>query len=70
MNEMLIKNIIQYKLTATRKIINKLPADLSDEAKNLGRIVLESLNENFQEIKNQPENKIKSKNVINNIKID
>jgi hypothetical protein len=70
MNEELVKKIIQYKLQAASKIVNRLPADMSNEMKDLGRIILDSLNEGFQEIKKLPENKMKSKNVISNIRIE
>ncbi len=70
MNEAMIKNIIDYKLSAARKLMSKLPPKVSEPLKDLGKIVLESINESSKEIKNQPAGKAKQTNELNNIKID
>ncbi|QCX33124.1 hypothetical protein FDN13_05090 [Caloramator sp. E03] len=68
MNEKLIKKIIDYKLSAADTIINNLPSGVSKELRDLGRIILESLNENAQKIKEKPAGKSKDK--LNNITIE
>lgn len=70
MNEALIKNIIKYKLTTADKILNQLPQEMSDNLRNLSKIILESINESSQEIKDEPVNKRKSKNGLENIEIE
>ncbi|SKA77865.1 hypothetical protein SAMN05443428_10275 [Caloramator quimbayensis] len=68
MNETLIKKFIGYKLSTADKIINYLPLEVSKELRDLGRIILESLNENAQKIKEKPS--VKSKDKLNNITIE
>jgi hypothetical protein len=70
MNEMLIKNLIKYKLNIVESIIDTLPEKMSEDAKNLGKIILEGVNESFQEIKEQPVKKPKSEVKLENITID
>lgn len=70
MNEALIKNIVQLKLTAAGKILDHLPSETSDSLKKLGKIILESINESSPITKNGPVNKAKSGDKINSIKID
>ncbi|MBL4934486.1 hypothetical protein JK636_01790 [Clostridium sp. YIM B02515] len=70
MNEALIKNIIKYKLTKADKILNQLPQEMSDNLRNLSKIVLKSINESSQEIKDEPVNKSKEKDGLKNIGIE
>lgn len=49
MNEMLIKKVIQYKLNLANTVVEMLPTTVADEVKNLRRLILESMNEAFQE---------------------
>lgn len=70
MNEALIKNVIQLKLTAAGKILDQLPSEMSDSLKNLGKIILEGINESSQKTKNRPVNKNKSEDKLNSIKIE
>lgn len=70
MNETLVKSIIQYKLAAIEKILDKLPPEISSNLKNLGSIILESIKEGPQKIKDQPVKAVKSKEKVNNIKIE
>ena len=70
MNEELIKDIIKYKLTAANKILNHFPKKLSDNIKTAGRIILKEINESSQEIKDQPVNRSKSTDKVNNIDIE
>ena len=70
MNEALIKSIVQYKLATIEKILDKLPPEISSNLKNLGSIILESIKEGSQKIKDQPVKAVKSKEKVNNIKIE
>lgn len=70
MNEALIKSIVQYKLATIEKILNKLPPEISSNLKNLGSIILVSIKEGSQKIKDQPLKAVKSKEKVNNIKIE
>lgn len=49
MNEVLIKKVIQYKLNVINTVVELLPANVADEVKNIRAIILESVNEAFQE---------------------
>lgn len=70
MNELLIKNIIKYKLAAAGKILEQLPPELSGNLKNLSKIVLETIRENLLETKAPSVNNTKSTTKLNNIKIE
>lgn len=70
MNEELIKNIIKYKLTKADKILNQLPEEMSDNLRNLSKIILKSINESSQEIKDEPVKKREAKNGLKNIEIE
>lgn len=70
MNEELIKNIIKYKLTKADKILNRLPEEMSDNLRNLSKIILKSINESSQEIKDEPVKKRETKNGLKNIEIE
>ena len=59
MNETLVKNIVKYKLNAAEKLLDCLPSEISNSLKDLGRLMLKSINENSQELKEQPINKTK-----------
>lgn len=70
MNEALIKNIIKYKLTTADRILNQLPQEMSNNLRNLSKIVLKSINESSQEIKNEPVKKREAKSGLKNIEIE
>ena len=70
MNEALIRSIIKYKLNIADSIINSLPTKISEDVKNLSKIVLESVNEGFEEIKKQSFEKPKSENKLKNVSIE
>lgn len=70
MNEILIKNIVKYKLTTAEKILNQLPQEISNNLRNLSNTILKSIIESSQEIKNEPINKRESKDGLKNIKIE
>ncbi|KJS84741.1 MAG: hypothetical protein JM58_10500 [Peptococcaceae bacterium BICA1-8] len=70
MNETLIKEIIKYKLNVAGTIIDHLPTIMSEEIKNLGRAVLEGVNESSQEIKEQQSKKAKSADKLENVPIE
>lgn len=70
MNEAFIKNIIQLKLTAAGKILDQLPPKMSDNLKNLGKTILDGINESSQKTKDQSISKSKSTDKLNNINIE
>lgn len=70
MNEELVKTIVQYKLNFAEKILEKLTPEVSNNLRNLGKIILESVNESSQNIKDNSECKKKSTDILNNIKIE
>ncbi|GIM30007.1 hypothetical protein CPJCM30710_26730 [Clostridium polyendosporum] len=70
MNEKLIKKFIKYKLSVVGKIVDRLPLKMSKELKNLGLIIIESINESSQKTKERPASKLKSSDKLNNITIE
>lgn len=58
MDEELIRKLVKWKLDATDKLIDRLPARLSIEIKQFGRIFLESMTERAQEKNEQPANQL------------
>ncbi|MDF2597153.1 MAG: hypothetical protein K0R69_3494 [Clostridia bacterium] len=70
MNEALIKDLIKCKLNIVDSIINSLPEKVSEDVKNLGRIVLESVNDSCEEIKKQPLMKLKTENKLQSVPIE
>ena len=70
MNETKLKNLIKYKMNVVESIIDGLPAKMSEDVKNLSRIILEGVNESFQEQKEQPAAKSKSKDKLENVTIE
>ncbi len=70
MNETLIKELVKYKLRAATAIVDHLPPELSGEIKELGRVLLESINEGFQEIKNHPSQESKPAKKLDDIPIE
>ncbi|KUO70203.1 MAG: hypothetical protein APF77_23275 [Clostridia bacterium BRH_c25] len=70
MNEVFIKEIIKYKLHTANTIIGQLPPELSEEIRKIGKVILESLNEGFQDIKDQPAKKAKPSDKLNNVSIE
>jgi hypothetical protein len=70
MNELLVRNLIRYKLNAAEAIVERLPLEISKEIKALGRVILESLNEGSQEMKKQPDKETKPSNNLKNVIIE
>ncbi|MGE5630900.1 MAG: hypothetical protein ACM3TR_07360 [Caulobacteraceae bacterium] len=70
MNEALIKKVIKYKMDIAGEIVDCLPLKVSEEIKNLGRIVIEGLNESFQEMKEQPPKKSGKPDKLNKVTIE
>jgi hypothetical protein len=70
MNEILIKNLVKYKLNVADSIINCLPAKMSEDLKSLDKIILDSANESLQDIKEQPVKKTKPENKLQNVEIE
>lgn len=68
MNEILIKELIKYKLKVVNTTIDYLPAEISEGLRNLGRIILESVNENSRET--QTGKKTKDSNKLDNVPIE
>jgi len=57
-------------MNVVESIIDGLPAKMSEDVKNLSRIILEGVNESLQEQKKKPVSKSKSKDKLENITID
>jgi hypothetical protein len=70
MNEILLKKIIKLKLNTAETVINQLPPEISKGFKEFGRIIFECVNEGFQETTENPSEKSKSSNKLNNISIE
>jgi hypothetical protein len=70
MNEVLIKNLIKYKMNVADSVINSLPAKMSEDLKSLRKIILDSVNESYQDIKDQPVKKSKPENKLQNVEIE
>jgi hypothetical protein len=70
MNELLVRNLIRYKLNAAEAIVERLPLEISEEIEALGRVILECLNEGSQEMKKQPDKKSKPLDNIKNVIIE
>ena len=70
MNEALIKELIKHKLNAADIIVNSLPTQISEEIKNLGRVILDSVNESCNEMKEKPTQKSKGSDKLDNIPIE
>ncbi len=70
MNETLIKHLVKYKLKAAGAIISHLPPKLSGEIMDLGRMILEGINECSQELKEQPSQESKPSDQLDNILIE
>lgn len=70
MNEALIRELLKYKLNAADIIINSLPSKISGEIKNLGRVILESVNEGLNEMKEQPASEAKRSDKLDNVPIE
>lgn len=70
MNELLVRNLIRYKLNAAEAIVERLPLEISEEIEALGRVFLESLNEGSQEMKKQPDKKSKPLDNLKNVIIE
>ena len=58
MNEERIRKLVIWKLDATDKLIDRLPARLSIEIKQFGRIILESMTERGLEKNEQSANQL------------
>ncbi len=69
MNEDLIRNIVKCKLWAAEKLMDHLPQEMSDSLRDLGRLILESINENCRELKGEPTDKARPEG-LNSIKIE
>lgn len=70
MNEALVKKVIQYKLNIAGSLIELLPSKVSDEVKSLGKVIMESMNENFQDKTKAHDQPTKSTEGINSVTIE
>jgi hypothetical protein len=70
MNEEIIKNFVKYKLNLAEAMIDCLPEKLSEDAKKLGKLILDGVNESLQEIKEKPVKKSKSSDKLEKITIE
>lgn len=70
MNEVLIKKVIAYKLNMANSILELLPEKVSKEVTTLRKVILESLNENFQEKTSAKDSSTKSTEGINSVTIE
>ncbi|MDF2889930.1 MAG: hypothetical protein K0R80_297 [Clostridia bacterium] len=70
MNEEIIKNLVKYKLNLAEAILDSLPEKLSQDARKLGKLILDGVNESLQEMKEKPVEKSKSSDKLENITIE
>jgi hypothetical protein len=70
MDEELINKLIKYKLNAVGKIVDRMPEKMSAEIKDFGRVILESVNENVREMKEQPSKETKPSDKLNHVPIE
>lgn len=70
MNEVLIKELVKYKLNAASIIINHLPPKMTKELSSLGRCILDSVIESLNETKDQSMKTSDKGGKIDNITIE
>ncbi len=72
MNEALIKKLVQVKLDVAEEILEHLPSKQAEEVRDLGKIVLESLNDyaNSSEKKDQKGRSSKKKDEMCKVLIE
>lgn len=70
MNEALIKKLIKHKLDLVNSIIDSLPEKISQDAKDLRKVILDSVNESFAEAEDQSAKKSKAENKLENVTIE
>lgn len=70
MDDKLIKKLIKCKLNAAGAIIEHMPPELAKEIKNMGRAILEGLNESSLEMKEQGSGKTEPSNKLNNVPVE
>lgn len=70
MNEVLIKELVKLKLGVAEEILSSLPPKASDDLRNLGRLVLEGLNEGSCETRKKPDRKSQGDRKLDNIPIE
>ena len=70
MNEALIKELIKYKLNAAGTIIDHLPAEMSEEIRNVGKTILEGLNESSRKMIEETSREKKTSNKLNSVPVE
>lgn len=70
MNEEFIKKVINCKLNAAEAILDCLPPKVSQEIKQLGKIILEEVSEKLKEEGTQVSKKPKTSNKLESIPIE
>jgi hypothetical protein len=70
MDEELIGKIIELKLNMAEKLIGYLPEEVSLQIKDIGKIILKSINENVQDTKEHSTEKPGTAAHLNHIPIE
>ena len=70
MNETMIKNFISFKMNTADKIIDRLPPEMSQEIKNLRRVIMDSIIEKIHESELKPQTKNESSKSVNHVIIE
>jgi hypothetical protein len=70
MDDKLIKELIKCKLNVACNIIDHMPSGMSKEIKNMGRVILEGMNESSTQMKEQVASKTKYSNKLNNVPVE
>ena len=70
MDEEFIKRIVHLKLDAAERLISRLPEKMSLELREMGRVILKSVNENVKEKEEHPSGKSKPSDQLNHVPIE
>jgi hypothetical protein len=70
MNEVLIKELVKFKLNAADALLDSMPSKVSEEIRSFGKVILESVNESCKEMKEKPPSKAKPSSKIDNVVIE
>ncbi|HWQ72878.1 MAG TPA: hypothetical protein VN370_11225 [Desulfitobacteriaceae bacterium] len=70
MDEEIIGRIIKLKLNMAEKLIGHLPEKAASQIKDLGKIILKSLNENVQDTKEHASEKSGALTHLNHVPIE
>jgi fumarate hydratase class II len=70
MNKELIRKLVKCKLNLANELLKHLPPEMSEEIKNIGEIILESLNDTSREIKDQYQQKSGHSTNLNSVPVE